>query len=114
MKKSIGPNNSSEKLIQEKLSNGHGSLNYGGIYKLDRNIKVNVLIRRDHLDSQSYAKINLFDGTKWNYLASLNWTESSSRELFYQTTPEEIRDQDIEMIAEDVVALLDLANSILF
>lgn len=114
MKATIGPNNSHEKLIQEKINKGSQSLNYSAIYKLEKSKKVQILIKRDSYDRQSYAKIELFDGAKWNYLASLNWNETSSQEIFYQTAPDDLRTQEIEMIAEDVLALLDLASEILF
>lgn len=113
MKTQISPNSNDEKLIQETLTNGSQSLNYKAVLNLNGK-KVQVLIKRDSYDRQSYAKIELFDGTQWNYLASLAWDETSTQEIFYQTKADELRSEETEMIAEDVVALLDLANEILF
>jgi len=105
--------------IQEKLYNGTQSVNFTGIYRIKyldcADQKVRVLIQRDSYDSQSYAKIECWNGTNgWKHITSLNFKDTKTQSIFYQTKAQNLTGYDTDKIGTDIKELIELAKLIIF
>lgn len=63
----------SERLDAPKLTRGGQSLDYAALWTVGSTPRrrARVIIKRDSYDGQSYARIDLWDGDKWNHVTSL-------------------------------------------
>lgn len=110
-------------IIHEKIFNGSQSVNYTGLWKISESgqtQKLRVLIKRDSYDSQSYAKVQLWDGSQWNFVTSLDWDKSKSKGIFnYDNVSEfEVTRRNgldaRELLNKDAQQLIDLAAEIIY
>lgn len=61
----------SKRLDAARLTRGGQSLDYMALWECAGARRARVLIKRDSYPSQSYARVDLWDGNKWNPVTSL-------------------------------------------
>jgi hypothetical protein len=99
--------------IEENYVKGRQSIEFHGLYKLDK-FKVKINIDVDSYDFQSSATAYLFDGLRWNQLANIHYSEMKSKGVSIYSSVSELSKQDKQMFQDDINHLLKLSMNILF
>ena len=94
-------------IIDEKVYNGSQSINYELIGEIKER-KIRISIKRDSVGYQSHARIELWDGDKWNWMASIHHTQMDCM-IHHAYDPNPTK----SMFRKDSQKLIDIANKII-
>ena len=105
------------KVIEREYFNGRQSVEFKGIYEY-KGHKLRVTIDIDSYDSQSSARINVFNPQKleWNFLESIPYSRMESvknKKVHCYRPVDELRFSEKQAIQKDIDELLKKAKQIL-
>lgn len=94
--------------IQREVFQGRQSWNLKHVLRF-RSHQLLVEVKRDSYDFQSYARIKLFDGYKWNLLANIPYANMKSLSVSYVQKQETVE----PCLQADADELLRIATDLL-
>lgn len=93
--------------MHSQATKGKQSLDYTALWQLGAH-KLRVKRRRDSYDFQSWARIERWDGSAWQEVATIPYSSMSedsyySRESIIRPTPAELQDEDMLLRLADMI-----------